>query len=97
MGPYLPAQNYLDIGKISVAARNLSTRGVPRPCLRGGGRGGVPIEGARILTVYTPSSDGTGVTERNTSLKSVSDDSVQNSEAKLQNFEARKRRLKPSH
>jgi hypothetical protein len=47
MGPDLPAQNYPDIGKISVATRNLSTRGVPRPGSRGGGRGGVPIGGAR--------------------------------------------------
>ena len=47
MGPDLQRQNYLDIGEISVAARDLSTREVPRPGSRGGGRGGVPIGGAR--------------------------------------------------
>ena len=47
MGPDLPIQNYMDIGKIDVAARDLSTREVPRPGSRGGGRGGVPIGGAR--------------------------------------------------
>ena len=49
MGPDLPIQNYMDIGKIDVAEQNLSTREVPRPGLRGGVRGGVPIEGARIF------------------------------------------------
>ena len=38
-----------------------------------------------------------GVTERNTSLHSGSIDSVQNSEAKLQNFEALKQKLKLLH
>ena len=47
--PDLQMQNYLDIGKINVAEQNSSTRKVPRPGLRGGGRGGVPIEGARIF------------------------------------------------
>ena len=47
MGPSLPIQNYMDIGKIDVAEQNLSTREVPRPGLRGGGRGGVPLCGAR--------------------------------------------------
>ncbi len=34
MGPDLPIQNYLDIGKISVAARNLSTRGTSAPLMK---------------------------------------------------------------
>jgi len=46
-GPDLQIQNYMDIGKDSIRKQNLSRNEVPRPCLRGGGRGGVPIEGAR--------------------------------------------------
>jgi len=38
-----------------------------------------------------------GVTERTTSLHSGSSDSVQNREAELHDFEARKRELKLSH
>jgi len=38
-----------------------------------------------------------GVTEHDASLHSGSTDSAQNSEAKLQNFEAQKRDLKVSH
>ena len=49
MGPDLPIQNYMDIGKIDVAEQNLSTRDVPRLGLRGGVRGGVPLCGARIF------------------------------------------------
>ena len=49
MGPDLPIQNYMDIGKIDGAEQNLSTREVPRLGLRGGVRGGVPLEGARIF------------------------------------------------
>ena len=55
MGPDLPIQNYMDIGKIDVAARDLSTREVPRPGSRGGGRGGVPIKGARNFTIQIKS------------------------------------------
>ena len=53
MGPDLPVQNYMDIGKIDVAEQNLSTREVPRPGLRGGGRGGVPLCGARNFATGT--------------------------------------------
>ena len=51
MGPYLPIQNYLDIGTNSVAAYNLSTCGAsPSRFTGGGARGWVPIKGARIST-----------------------------------------------
>ena len=55
MGPYLQIQNYMDIGKIDVAEQNSSTRKLPRPGLRGGGRGGVPLCGARDFAIGTKS------------------------------------------
>ncbi len=46
-GPDLQIQNHVVIDKMHIAERNLSRNEVPRPGLRGGGRDGVPIEGAR--------------------------------------------------
>ena len=48
-GPDLQIQNYVVIDKMHIAERNLSRNKVPRPGLRGGGRGGVPIEVARFF------------------------------------------------
>ena len=50
MGPDLQIQNYLDIGKINVAERNLSrNEASPSPFRGGGAREWVPIKGARIF------------------------------------------------
>ena len=51
MGPYLQMQNYVDIGTIYIAAQNSSTREVPRPCSRGGGRGGVHLVGTLFIVI----------------------------------------------
>ena len=48
MGPYLQIHNYMDISKDSIRKQNLSRNEIPRPGLRGGGRGGVPKKGRKF-------------------------------------------------